>query len=73
NDGGAITVRQLLQQTSGLPDYDDVLFTQPQDTAAAARTVRPAASARRSDDRVRAMSASRDAGLLTPIFGGKCP
>ncbi|MGC4819646.1 serine hydrolase domain-containing protein [Micromonospora sp. DT63] len=31
NDGGAITVRQLLQQTSGLPDYDDVLFTQPQD------------------------------------------
>ncbi|GAA0462495.1 serine hydrolase [Paractinoplanes deccanensis] len=26
-----ITVRQLLQQTSGLPDYDDVLFTEPQD------------------------------------------
>ncbi|MGC4892375.1 serine hydrolase domain-containing protein [Micromonospora sp. DT31] len=31
NDGRRITVRQLLQQTSGLPDYDDVLFTQPQD------------------------------------------
>ncbi|HEY0535844.1 MAG TPA: serine hydrolase domain-containing protein [Actinoplanes sp.] len=29
--GGKITVRELLQQTSGLPDYDDVLFTQPQD------------------------------------------
>ncbi|WP_343446813.1 serine hydrolase domain-containing protein [Micromonospora schwarzwaldensis] len=31
NDGRRITVRQLLQQTSGLPDYDDVLFTAPQD------------------------------------------
>lgn len=31
NDGGRITVRQLLQQTSGLPDYDDVLFTRSQD------------------------------------------
>ncbi|MGY1841796.1 MULTISPECIES: serine hydrolase domain-containing protein [unclassified Modestobacter] len=31
NDGTAITVRQLLQQTSGLPDYDDVVFTRPQD------------------------------------------
>ncbi|TNH30228.1 beta-lactamase family protein [Micromonospora orduensis] len=31
NDGSGITVRQLLQQTSGLPDYDDVLFTRPQD------------------------------------------
>lgn len=31
NDGRRITVRQLLQQTSGLPDYDDVLFTRPQD------------------------------------------
>lgn len=31
NDGRRITVRQLLQQTSGLPDYDDVLFTEPQD------------------------------------------
>ncbi|MGC4874818.1 serine hydrolase domain-containing protein [Micromonospora sp. DT43] len=31
NDGGKITVRQLLQQTSGLSDYDDVLFTKPQD------------------------------------------
>jgi D-alanyl-D-alanine carboxypeptidase len=31
NDGDRITVRQLLQQTSGLPDYDDVLFTEPQD------------------------------------------
>ncbi|OMQ15570.1 serine hydrolase, partial [Modestobacter sp. VKM Ac-2676] len=31
NDGAAITVRQLLQHTSGLPDYDDVVFTQPQD------------------------------------------
>ncbi|MEV4639138.1 serine hydrolase domain-containing protein [Actinoplanes sp. NPDC049548] len=31
NDGSKITVRQLLQQTSGLPDYDDVLFTKPQD------------------------------------------
>ncbi|WDZ83769.1 serine hydrolase domain-containing protein [Micromonospora cathayae] len=30
-DGRRITVRQLLQQTSGLPDYDDVLFTVPQD------------------------------------------
>ncbi|GAA0804928.1 serine hydrolase domain-containing protein [Spirilliplanes yamanashiensis] len=30
-DGRKITVRQLLQQTSGLPDYDDVLFTQAQD------------------------------------------
>ncbi|GAA3343872.1 serine hydrolase domain-containing protein [Amorphoplanes nipponensis] len=30
-DGGRITVRQLLQQTSGLPDYDDVLFTEPRD------------------------------------------
>jgi D-alanyl-D-alanine carboxypeptidase len=29
--GGKITVRELLQQTSGLPDYDDVLFTRPQD------------------------------------------
>jgi D-alanyl-D-alanine carboxypeptidase len=29
--GGRITVRELLQQTSGLPDYDDVLFTKPQD------------------------------------------
>ncbi|GID28702.1 serine hydrolase domain-containing protein [Paractinoplanes brasiliensis] len=26
-DGRKITVRQLLQQTSGLPDYDDELFT----------------------------------------------
>jgi D-alanyl-D-alanine carboxypeptidase len=31
NDGSRITVRQLMQQTSGLPDYDDVLFTKPQD------------------------------------------
>ncbi|SCG34032.1 serine hydrolase domain-containing protein [Micromonospora humi] len=31
NDGRRITVRQLLQQTSGLPDYDEVLFTEPQD------------------------------------------
>ncbi|MFF0175798.1 serine hydrolase domain-containing protein [Micromonospora profundi] len=31
HDGSKITVRQLLQQTSGLPDYDDVLFTKPQD------------------------------------------
>jgi D-alanyl-D-alanine carboxypeptidase len=31
NDGSLITVRQLLQQTSGLPDYDDVLFTEQQD------------------------------------------
>ncbi|WP_435818503.1 serine hydrolase domain-containing protein [Micromonospora lupini] len=31
NDGRTITVRQLLQQTSGLSDYDDVLFTKPQD------------------------------------------
>jgi D-alanyl-D-alanine carboxypeptidase len=30
-EGSKITVRELLQQTSGLPDYDDVLFTQPQD------------------------------------------
>lgn len=30
-DGGRITVRQLLQQMSGLPDYDDVLFTRTQD------------------------------------------
>jgi D-alanyl-D-alanine carboxypeptidase len=30
-DGNKITVRQLLQQRSGLPDYDDVLFTKPQD------------------------------------------
>jgi D-alanyl-D-alanine carboxypeptidase len=29
--GGRITVRELLQQTSGLPDYDDVLFTKPED------------------------------------------
>ncbi|MEV4141304.1 serine hydrolase domain-containing protein [Dactylosporangium sp. NPDC049742] len=33
NDGSRITVRQLLQQTSGLPDYDDVLFTRPEDLA----------------------------------------
>jgi D-alanyl-D-alanine carboxypeptidase len=26
NDGRRITVRQLLQHTSGLPDYDDVIF-----------------------------------------------
>lgn len=31
NDGARITVHQLLQQTSGLPDYDDVLFTRPED------------------------------------------
>src|SRR6185369_16451238 len=31
NDGNRITVRQLLQQTSGLPDYDDVIFTKPED------------------------------------------
>lgn len=31
NDGGAITIHQLLQQTSGLPDYADVVFTTPQD------------------------------------------
>jgi D-alanyl-D-alanine carboxypeptidase len=31
NDGRKITVRELLRQTSGLPDYDDVLFTKPQD------------------------------------------
>ncbi|WP_306214829.1 serine hydrolase domain-containing protein, partial [Actinoplanes sp. RD1] len=31
NDGSTITVRQLLQQTTGLPDYDDVLFQKPQD------------------------------------------
>jgi D-alanyl-D-alanine carboxypeptidase len=30
-DAEAITVRQLLQQTSGLPDYDEVLFTRPED------------------------------------------
>jgi len=30
-NGGRITVRQLLQQTSGLPDYDDVVFTKPTD------------------------------------------
>ncbi|MEU0562349.1 serine hydrolase domain-containing protein [Dactylosporangium sp. NPDC006015] len=33
NDGSRITVRQLLQQTSGLPDYDEVLFTRPEDLA----------------------------------------
>ncbi|UQU64734.1 beta-lactamase family protein [Couchioplanes caeruleus] len=31
NDGSRITVHQLLQQTSGLPDYDDVIFTKPED------------------------------------------
>ena len=31
NDGSTITVRQLLQQMSGLSDYDDVLFTKPED------------------------------------------
>ncbi|MEE3922726.1 serine hydrolase domain-containing protein [Micromonospora sp. BRA006-A] len=31
NDGRRITVRQLLQQTSGLPDYDDVVFSEAQD------------------------------------------
>ncbi|MGC4807264.1 serine hydrolase domain-containing protein [Micromonospora sp. DT233] len=31
NDGNKITVRQLLQQNSGLPDYDDVLFTKAED------------------------------------------
>lgn len=31
HDGNLITVRQLLQQTSGLPDYDDVLFAEQQD------------------------------------------
>ncbi|MGA5304227.1 serine hydrolase domain-containing protein [Nucisporomicrobium flavum] len=31
NDGSKITVHQLLQQMSGLPDYDDVIFTKPQD------------------------------------------
>ncbi|MGC5380803.1 serine hydrolase domain-containing protein [Micromonospora sp. DT68] len=31
HDGTKITVRQLLQQTSGLPDYDNVVFTGPQD------------------------------------------
>ncbi|MFB9446962.1 beta-lactamase family protein [Dactylosporangium vinaceum] len=38
NDGSRITVRQLLQQTSGLPDYDDVLFTKPEDLAGLAHT-----------------------------------
>jgi D-alanyl-D-alanine carboxypeptidase len=31
NAGSRITIRQLLQQMSGLPDYDDVLFNEPQD------------------------------------------
>ncbi|MFG1717274.1 serine hydrolase domain-containing protein [Micromonospora chalcea] len=31
NDGRRITVRQLLQQTSGLPDYDEVVFSEAQD------------------------------------------
>nr|BFE57564.1 serine hydrolase domain-containing protein [Dactylosporangium thailandense] len=34
NDGSRITVHQLLQQTSGLPDYDDVLFAKPDDLVA---------------------------------------
>lgn len=29
--GDKITVRELLQQTSGLPDYDTVVFSKPQD------------------------------------------
>ena len=31
SDSDHITIRQMLQQMSGLPDYDDVLFTEPQD------------------------------------------
>ncbi len=31
NAGAAITVHELLQQTSGLPDYDDVVFASQQD------------------------------------------
>jgi D-alanyl-D-alanine carboxypeptidase len=31
NDGSKITVRQLLQQTSGLPDYDGVIFTKTEE------------------------------------------
>ncbi len=31
NDGRRVTVHQLLQQMSGIPDYDDVLFTKAQD------------------------------------------
>ncbi|MFI5908236.1 serine hydrolase domain-containing protein [Dactylosporangium sp. NPDC051541] len=38
NDGSKITVHQLLQQTSGLPDYDDVFFTKPEDLAGLAHT-----------------------------------
>lgn len=30
-DADAITVRQLLQQTGGLPDYDEVPFSRPED------------------------------------------
>ena len=33
-----ITVRQLLQQTSGLPDYDEVIFAQPEDLLRLAHT-----------------------------------
>lgn len=31
NNGNRISVRQLLQQMSGLPDYNDVVFSKPQD------------------------------------------
>ncbi|SFD02103.1 serine hydrolase domain-containing protein [Streptomyces aidingensis] len=34
NDGSRITVRNLLQQTSGLPDYDTLLFGDPRELSA---------------------------------------
>lgn len=36
NDGTRITVRNLLQQTSGLPEYTDVLYADPADLSAEA-------------------------------------
>lgn len=52
NDGSRVTVRNLLQHTSGLPNYTDILFSDP-------RNSRPRTIARNGSRRVPPKSRSR--------------